>query len=201
MARLAYKYNDFSNYTLKLLRKLDSSGTMTTDARELFDRYMGDVQKRLLGCVVSRSDSKRLKTIHVEDVSAVLRFLMPSILNKTCRTHISRSFDNIREFDNDVDVDITHGVRKKRITVTERSKLLYTPSRIVTFIKRDRPDIRVTPSGCVALSSTLQCVAEVIMEEALRTKNECRRNRITASHIEGAVKDSELLRDLFCSLK
>lgn len=196
MVRLANKYVDYRNYTLKLLRRIDSSGTITTEAREMFDRYICSVQKRLVGCIISRADSNKVKTVHVEDVSAVLRFIIPSELNRMCRVHITRSFDNIHEFSSS-EIQPCPGVRKKRTTTTERSKLMFTPSRIVTFTKRIRPDIRVTPNGCVALAATLQCVAEIVLMESLRIKNTCNKQRVTHEHVYKAVSEEPGLRELF----
>lgn len=194
MTRLASKYMDFGNYTLKLLRQIDPNGTMSTESRERFCEIMISVQRRLLTCMISRADSNRVKTIHSEDISSVLRFIMSPDLNRLCRSYILRSFSNIQSFPED---STQSGVRKKRTTITERTKLLFTPSRIVTFVKRERPDIRVTQSGCVAVASILQCVAELILKEAITVKSEHRKQRLTRDHIDSAIKGNVMLNGLF----
>lgn len=193
MPRLSKKYKDYSSYTERVLREVDDGGgiAMTRSGKHAVNEFLRHSQERLVKCIVNKARSMRKKTIRDEDVLGSSRVIMPRSLYKGCRRCSARVLGTFHAYNNNNNIaddgcqeeEGKKCAQQKRVTSTTKAGLIFTPSRIGTFVKRECPDLRISLTGCITGAAILQHIATLLLSAAAIARGTTNKRRICEEHV------------------
>ena len=194
MPRLSKKYKDYSSYTERILREVDGGKgvAMTRSGRHAVNEFLRYSQERLVKCIVNKARSMRKKTIRDDDVLGSSRVIMPRSLYKGCRRCSMRVLDTFHAYSSNSTATNggggSGGEKQKRVTSTTKAGLIFTPSRMGTFIKRECPDLRISLTGCITGAATLQHIATLLLSKSTTIRGATNKRRICEEHVLEGVR-------------
>lgn len=184
-------YDGFTTYISTLVKKIQQGATITVDGRDSIDTFIKTMQSKLLISIIHRAESKGRKTVHGADIFTVLRFILNEPLIGDCCEYITAVLDSMDQIK---DVERVAGMRKKRVTLTQRSGVLFSPSRVAPLLKRRSEGMRITESGSVAFACALQFVCGHVIKRAITVRDADKKQRISSVHVDVVLNVNDILK-------
>lgn len=173
-----------NSYIRELLRKIDPSASISSEALDGINNLLNLLMKKLVEVASDRVIIRKRKTLGTTDIRFAARFVMKPSLYESAVLELRNAVINWNS-------DFTGPASK-------RAKIIFPPTRISTKLIRPLTSApRLSAAVGVALAAVAEHVAAVILGGATAVASEEKRVRITPSDVQAGIEEMPGIASLF----
>lgn len=177
----------YSSYIYKVLKQVHPDTGVSRRAMSIMNSFINDSFERIAGEAGRLTRYNKKSTLSSREVQTAVRLLLSGEIAKHA---VSEGTKAVTKYTSS---DRIKGTQQSR---SQRAGLSFPVGRISRYFRRARYAARVGAGAPVYLAAVLEYLAAEILELAGNAARDNKRTRITARHIQLAVRNDEELNKL-----
>jgi len=177
----------FETYISKVLKHVSSENGITANSKQQLNSALCHISRLVADKVITLTEIAKKKTMSDKEVINAIRIVFPIDLANNAITHGQKAIDTYDSVGN------TKGVSRQ-----EKAGIVFPPAQTEKFLRNfGYSKVMVTNSAPVFLAGSIEYIASLILENAVKSAQNNKRVRITIRDLELGVRCHEEINNLF----
>jgi histone H3/H4 len=177
----------FETYISKVLKQVSSENGITANSKQQLNSALCHISRLVANKVITLTEIAKKKTMSDKEVINAIRIVFPVDLANNAIAHGQKAIETYESVDN------TKGVSRQ-----EKAGILFPPAQTEKFLRNFRySKVMVTNNAPVFLAGSIEYIASLILENAVKSAQTNKRVRITIRDLELGVRCNEEINNLF----
>lgn len=177
----------FETYISKVLKQVSSENGITANSKQQLNSALCHISRLVANKVITLTEIAKKKTMSDKEVINAIRIVFPVDLANNAIAHGQKAVDTYESVDN------TKGVSRQ-----EKAGILFPPAQTEKFLRNfGYSKVMVTNNAPVFLAGSIEYIANLILENAVKSAQTNKRVRITIRDLELGVRCNEEINNLF----
>lgn len=177
----------FETYISKVLKQVSSENGITANSKQQLNSALCHISRLVANKVITLTEIAKKKTMSNKEVINAIRIVFPVDLANNSIAHGQKAIETYESVDN------TKGVSRQ-----EKAGILFPPAQTEKFLRNfGYSKVMVTNNAPVFLAGSIEYIASLILENAVKSAQTNKRVRITIRDLELGVRCNEEINNLF----